>query len=193
MTEKEMLSGIASGDAVCFETFYDEYSPTLYAVLLKMLGDRSQADDVLQETFSQVWRTAGSFDARRGSAIGWLISIGRSRALDRLRAGSLRSTREQQAAAENVRFSPNGDQMSGFRHASMKELREAVLGALTEIPDEQKTAIELAYYKGMTQKEIAKTLGQPLGTVKTRILLGMKKLKSKLRPFHKEYESDSRS
>lgn len=185
--DQELLSRIAASDVEAFESFYDQHAPTLFGVLTKVLASRSEAEDVLQEAFEQVWRTAGSFDPRRGAAIGWLISIGRSRALDRLRSASLRTKREREAAIEDARFSPNGDQMSGFRFAAVNELREAVKAALAEIPDDQKRALELAYYKGMTQVEIAGSLGQPLGTVKTRMLLGMKKLRLRLERFYQEY------
>lgn len=186
-SDQELLSRIAESDTDAFELFYDQNAPVLFGVLTKMLESRSEAEDVLQEAFEQVWRTARSFDARRGAAIGWLISIGRSRALDRLRSDSLRTRREREASIEDTRFSPNGDQMSGFRLAAVNELREAVRSAFAEIPDDQKRVLELAYYKGLTQREIAGSLGQPLGTVKTRMQLGMKKLRSRLKSFHQEY------
>lgn len=186
MTDTEMMARIAGGDAHVFEQFYDRHASLLYAVLLKMLGDQHRAEEALQETFSQAWRTAESFDGTRGSAIAWLIQIGRSRALDRIRAENLRTERESEAAVEERVFSGSRRQVTGFQHASMLESQDAVRRALSEIPEEQRKPIELAFYRGMTQREIATALDQPLGTVKTRILLGMKKLRKCLSDFHSE-------
>lgn len=189
--DDELIARIARRDRKAFESFYDQYAPTAYGILLKILGDRAVADEALQETFIQVWRTAESFDRSRGTALGWLISIGRSRAIDRIRSERVRQARENEAAIEDERSFQIAALPSGFRNASISELREAVREALSGIPEEQREALYLAYYGGMTQREIAEKLEQPLGTVKTRILLGMKKLRSKLRNFYLSLALDS--
>lgn len=189
--DDEMIARIARRDRKAFESFYDQYAPTLYGIMLKMLGDRAVADEALQETFIQVWRTADSFDRSRGTALGWLISMGRSRAIDRIRSERVRQARENQAAIANEHSFHVAALPSGFRNASISELREAIREALSGIPEEQREAIYLAYYGGMTQREIAEKLEQPLGTVKTRILLGMKKLRSQLRNFYLSLTLDS--
>lgn len=190
--DDELIERTARRDRNAFESFYDQYAPTVYAVLLKMLGNRAMADEALQETFIQVWRTADSFDRSRGTALGWLISIGRSRAIDRIRSESVRQLRENEAAVEDASSFHVATSPSGFRNASINELREAVSEALLAIPEEQREVLYLAYYGGMTQREIAEKLEQPLGTVKTRILLGMKKLRSKLRSFHLDLALESK-
>ena len=177
-----ILPAIAAGDTVAVAELYDRHGSTLYALLLKILGDRSDAQEVLQETFVTAWRRAGDFDPRRGSEIAWLVSIARNRAIDRLRSRNLRAVREEEAGREIPIAGPSvvssGDAERG---AILGQLRTRMQSALAELPEAQQSVLELAYFQGLSQTEIADKLGEPLGTIKTRTQLAMKKLREKLK------------
>lgn len=179
-----LILAVARGDAGAFEALYDRYSSMLYALLLRILGNPEDAQEVLQEAFVKVWANAAMFDAVRGSEVAWLISIVRSRGIDRLRSRRIRSDRENDAGRELSTFAGFVDRNTGADHAIQSEERTAVRGALSELPEAQRIALELAYFEGMSQSEIAEKLGEPLGTIKTRMQLGMKKLRERLRAFH---------
>lgn len=147
---------------------YEEHSPTVYGYLLRMLRNEAEAQDVLQETFLQAWKQAARFEGARGTIAGWLLMMARSRALDRLRAAKTRSKYEVEAVRVPV--------AEEWRHSSFDA--EKAKKALGRLPAEQRDAIELAYFGDLSQSEIASALGVPLGTVKTRIMLGMRKLRN---------------
>ncbi|HEX8168951.1 MAG TPA: sigma-70 family RNA polymerase sigma factor [Thermoanaerobaculia bacterium] len=172
-----LLPAIARGDASAFEALYDRHSSTVYALLLRILGNADDAQEVLQETFVKAWTSAKMFDAVRGSEVAWLISIARSRGIDRLRARRVRNEREDEAGRELSVRTAHAERPD---QAVQSEERTAVRSALAELPDAQRQALELAYFEGLSQSEIAAKLNQPLGTVKTRMQLGMKKLRERL-------------
>jgi len=178
-----LLPSIARGDLAAFEALYDRYSSTLYALLLRILSNAEDAQEVLQETFVKAWSSAKMFDAVRGSEAAWLISIARSRGIDKLRSRKIRGDRENDAGREISIQSAFVDKRTGADSAIQSEERTAVRNALAELPDAQRIALELAYFEGLSQSEIAERLGEPLGTVKTRMQLGMKKLRDRLRAF----------
>ena len=176
ISDDELLSAIARGDEEALAAIYDRYRLILFGLMLRILNDRPEAEDALQETFVQVWRRARDFDPARGRVFTWLVTIARSRALDRLRALGSKARIADQAAQS----APNevGDAAAD---ALLSERARIVRGALAELPDEQRRALLLAYFEGLTQTEIADRLGEPLGTVKTRIRLGVFKLRELLR------------
>lgn len=178
-----LLPAVARGDLVAFEELYDRYSSTLYALLLRILSSPEDAQEVLQEAFVKVWTNAASYDADRGSEAAFLISIARSRGIDRLRSRKIRADRENDAGREISTVSSFVVTKTGADDAIQSEERKAVRSALTELPDAQRIALELAYFEGLSQSEIAAKLGEPLGTIKTRMQLGMKKLRERLRAF----------
>jgi RNA polymerase sigma-70 factor (ECF subfamily) len=135
---------------------------------------------VLQETFVKAWTSARMFDAVRGSEVAWLISIARSRGIDRLRSRKIRFEREDEAGRELSVHSAFVDRNTGADQAIQSQERVAVRGALAELPEAQRIALELAYFEGLSQSEIAARLNEPLGTIKTRMQLGMKKLRERL-------------
>ena len=167
---------MARGDESAFASLYDRYSPILFGLLLRILRDRPEAEDCLQEVFLQIWQRAPSFDPARGRAFTWLVTLARSRAIDRLRSAGARTRTEQAAFAEQVDTVADAD-AEAFR----SEQGAFVRGALAEIPEEQRRALLLAYFEGLSQSEIAARLGQPLGTVKTRMRTGMMRLRELLR------------
>lgn len=178
-----LLPDVAQGNVLAFEAFYDRYASTVYALLLRILANADDAQEVLQETFVKAWTSARMFDAVRGSEVAWLISIARSRGIDRLRSRKIRYTREDEAGREVSIRSSFIDNTTGAEKAIQSEESRAVRSALAELPDPQRTALELAYFEGLSQSEIAARLAEPLGTIKTRMQLGMKKLRDRLQAF----------
>lgn len=177
-----LLPAVARGDAAAFEALYDRHASTLYAVLLRILGNPEDAQEVLQEVFVKAWTNARMFDAARGSEVAWLISIARSRGIDRLRSRKIRIDRENDAGRE-VSIRTEHVDPAAAELAMRSQERIAIRGALAELPEAQRIALELAYFEGMSQTEIADRLREPLGTIKTRMQLGMKKLRERLRAF----------
>jgi RNA polymerase sigma-70 factor, ECF subfamily len=167
-----------AGNSLAFGAAYDTYAPLLYGLLLRIVRDAGDAQEILQETFLAAWNDARKFDASRGSEIAWLISMARSRGIDRVRAKQRRGDREQEAAREISTATSDVDDPVAFR-----EIRTAVRSALQELPEAQRSALELAYFDGLSQSEIASRLGEPLGTIKTRTSLAMKKLRERLGAF----------
>jgi RNA polymerase sigma-70 factor (ECF subfamily) len=178
-----LLPAVAHGDLTAFEQLYDRHSSTLYALLLRILANPDDAQEVLQETFVKAWTNAKMFDAVRGSDVAWLISIARSRGIDRLRSRRIRGDREDEAGRELSSSFGFVEKRTGADDAIQSEERRAVRGALAELPEAQRVALALAYFDGLSQSEIAEKLGEPLGTIKTRMQLGMKKLRESLKAF----------
>jgi RNA polymerase sigma-70 factor, ECF subfamily len=186
--DAELVSRAASGDERAIAVLYDRYGGVLFAVAYRITGQRADAEEVVLEAFTQAWRDAPRFDAARGSVAGWLTMIGRSRALDLVRARGRRDRITASAAAERPDASPamgdwRSDPAGSVDHA---ERRVHVREALASLSPPQRQAIELAYFEGLSQSEIAERLQEPLGTIKTRVRLGMQKLRETLRPFYFE-------
>jgi RNA polymerase sigma-70 factor (ECF subfamily) len=177
--DAELLRAVARGDESAFARVYDRYSPILLGLLLRILRSRAEAEDVLQEVFLQVWQQARSFDASRGRPFTWLVTMGRSRAIDRLRAVDSRERAAQRSAGEAPPVPPAASWAD--EEAIRAERAGAVRDALGELPEEQRQVLLLAYLEGMSQSEIAAAKNQPLGTVKTRTRAGLKKLSEALR------------
>lgn len=169
--DTQLLARIADGDAGAFAALYDRHAPRLLGFLTRMLGERAEAEDVLQVTFLQVWRRAVQFDPGRAGAAAWLHVVARSRATDVLRRR--RPVVSADAATEDASASPD-------TRLAQEDTREDVERALKHLPENQRSAIRLAFYAGMTHVQIADRLSVPLGTVKTWIRRGMHQLKSLL-------------
>jgi RNA polymerase sigma-70 factor, ECF subfamily len=164
----ELVSAIRSGNESAMATLYDKYSPIVYSVALRVLADTGAAEDVLQEVFMQLWRNPGAFDASRGNLAPWLAVIARNRAIDALRR------RQPETDIEEIIVSVEPD-MAG--DAGRAQAMERVRGALSLMPAPQRSALEMAYFEGLTHTEIAEKTGEPLGTVKTRIRAGLTALR----------------
>lgn len=170
-----LLKAIARRDEPALGLLYDRYRAILFGLLLRILNNREEAEDVLQEVFWQVWRRAGDFDEERGRPFTWLVTLARSRAIDRIRSLASRERVAVASVLETV------DEVSDAATDAFKsEQRGLVASALDQLPEEQKRPLMLAYFDGLTQSEIAASLGAPLGTVKTRMRTGMIKLRELL-------------
>ena len=170
-----LLKAIAAKDEAALALLYDRYRVILFGLLMRILNNREEAEDVLQEVFLQVWRKAGDFDENRGRPFTWLVTLGRSRGIDRLRTLSARE-RVAEAGAREASEEISDAATDAFK----SEQRGLVTNALAQLPDEQKRPIMLAYFEGLSQSEIATRLGAPLGTVKTRMRTGLMKLRELL-------------
>lgn len=177
--EAALIRRIAQQEQIALAQLYDRYARTIYAIAFRILGSVEEAEEVVLDVFHQVWRTSKCYDATKGRVDAWLFVLTRSRSLDRLRALS-RLTKAVAASVEAAQLEPKSPVIKPEEDAILAERRGKVLAALAQIPIEQRQVIELAYYKGMTQEEIAAQTCQPLGTVKTRIRLGLSKLRKLL-------------
>lgn len=172
----DLLRQIAAGSSEALGTFYDRHAGVTLGLLQRMLGENGEAEEVLQEVFFQVWREARRYDPGRSSPRGWLLLLARSRALDRLRAATARQKREEKLGREAaVAAAPIGS-----RRLEHRDRQRRIGSALESLPPEQRRVVELAFFHGLSQTEIAEHLGAPLGTVKSRALMAMKKLRSLL-------------
>jgi len=172
------LQRILSGDQAAAEGLYDRHARPLYSLILRILGDEQEAEDVLQEVFAQAFRQASRYDTRRGPVTAWLLTIARSRAIDRLRA---RRTRvEARGAGIEIIDDMPAVQLDAASAMLDEERSRLVREALLGLPLLQRMAIELAYFEGLSHAEIAARLEQPLGTIKTRIRLALLKLRDVL-------------
>ncbi len=184
-TDRSLVQELAQGRQAALAQLFDRYATTLFAVALRSLGDRAEAEEAVLEAFTQAWRDAGRFDPARGSVGAWLTMMARSRALDRVRARVRHERATARAAADEPTHAPAMGVPSGHPEEAVEddERRRRVGDALRTLPPEQREAIELAYYQGLSHSEIAARLDTPLGTVKTRIRTGMQKLRDALRPL----------
>ena len=171
----ELLKAIVARDEVALAQLYDRYRVILFGLLMRILNNREEAEDVLQEVFLQVWRKAEDFDEDRGRPFTWLVTLARSRGIDRLRTLGARE-RVAEASAREVPEEVSDAAADAFK----SEQRGIVSDALAKLPDEQKRPLMLAYFDGLTQSEIATHLGAPLGTVKTRMRTGLIRLRELL-------------
>lgn len=172
--DSALVERIMAGDEGALAALYDRYAGMLYAMLVRILRDTGAAEEVLQDLFLQLWRGASRFDTSRGSLPAWLLVIGRNRALSRLRGKERREILEdpQEFSIESA-VSPGNLEDEAARAQLMQRLQ----GAMAALPAEQREAVELAYFEGMTQTEIAERTGSPLGTVKSRVRAAMQTLK----------------
>jgi RNA polymerase sigma-70 factor (ECF subfamily) len=174
-----LIERIRTGDRTAFMAFYDRFSPLMFSVAARVLGDRKEAEDVLQEVMLVIWKKAGEYDPELGSLSSWAVALTRNKALDRLRARTRRlrlieevalmAEESEPSSTPSVNDILHGRERAGLLHTAMKDL-----------PKDQRMAIELAFFTGLSQSDIAQRLQQPLGTIKARIRRGMLRLREQL-------------
>ena len=174
-TDQADVAAAARGDQQALGRLYDRYGRLVFSLALRVVGDPGVAEEVTQDVFLQLWRRAGSFDSSRGELLGWLLTFTRNRAIDRLRS------RQQRDSEASVPLKDQAPSASPHVHCSL-EAAERVGRVLVALPEQQRRVIEMAYYEGFTQTEIATRLSQPLGTVKTWTRSALKTLRETLKP-----------
>ena len=175
-----LIARTAQGDQAALATLYDRTSPQVYGFVLKILDNREAAEEVTLDVYTQVWRQAHTYDETRGTPGSWLMTLARTRAIDRFRAGAAERGRLNSLDAVELMASEDN---TPEQDLAGQERRRYVQQALTLLTAEQRQAIALAYFYGLSQSEIADKLQLPLGTVKTRMRLGMIKLREALAPY----------
>jgi len=180
LDDEELMERLGYRDLGAFRALYDRYGNLVYSAALRVVRDAQIAEDMVQEIFLRIWRRPDSYVAQRGRFVTWLTSVTRNRAVDEIRSRGRRYRHETASPEEQERELPAPDRNDPALRAELSDQRRLILAALGQIPAEQRQIIELAYFGGLTQQEIAERLSQPLGTVKTRIRLGMQKLRAAL-------------
>lgn len=175
-----LLARIAAGDQPALAQFYDASSAKVFGLAMKILADRTAAEEVTMDVYVQVWRRASSYDAERGTPGSWLMTLAKTRAIDRFRSSYFE--RGRQVSLDHAAELP-GDRATPEQYSAGLERQRLVQEALASLSAEQRQVIALAYYWGLSQSEIADRLKLPLGTVKTRIRLGMIRLREVLAPY----------
>ncbi len=174
LADEDLISLVESGDTEALAGLYDRHGRSAYSLAYRMMGDRQAAEDLVQDSFIKVWRSAKSYRAERGSVRTWILSITHNRGIDHIR-----STASRRRTQDRVEMTAETTQQSeAFSETWRNSQRSQVQEALKTLPDEQLKILELAYFSGYTHAEIAEMLDLPLGTVKGRMRLGMKKIKS---------------
>jgi RNA polymerase sigma-70 factor (ECF subfamily) len=182
----EHLKAMAAGNHAALALCYDAMGPVIFSLAVRMLRDRAAAEDVTQDIFVQVWRQAGNYDTSRGSPEAWMMMIGRTRILDRLRSRAAGVVLKPMG--ENLPDSPDENDWPedlAIGHEDARNVRQA----LADLPADQREAVSLAFFDGLSHVEISKKLDVPLGTIKTRIRLGLLKIREKLRGIMGDWES----
>ena len=173
LADEELISLVAQGDAEAFAVLYDRHCRPAYSLAYRMMGERQAAEDLVQDAFLKLWRSATSYRAERGSVRTWLLSIVHNRGIDQLRSLASRRRTQEKIEASAPKSQPSEAFAQSWRNSQREQVREA----LSTLPKEQLKTLELAYFSGYTHVEIAELLDGPLGTVKGRMRLGLKKMK----------------
>jgi RNA polymerase sigma-70 factor, ECF subfamily len=172
--DEDLMSLVEGGDAQAFAALYDRHSRAAYSLAYRMMGEKQAAEDLAQDAFLKVWRSAGGYRAERGSVRTWVLSIVHNRGIDQLRSLASRRRTQEKVEAETPRVQPS----EAFAESWRNSQREQVRAAMGTLPPEQVKILELAYFSGYTHVEIAGMLDLPLGTVKGRMRLGLKKIRA---------------
>lgn len=185
-SDVDLMLGIQSGDADALSELYDRYNGVVKALILRIIHDETGADDLLQEVFMEIWNRAKNFSAQKGKPLGWMATLTRRRAIDALRKRQAYARAEERLQAE-----PEQQPLAWVQNVTEKEIRAGdarVLMAkvINSLPEAQQQVIELAFFQGMSQREIASNTNIPLGTVKTRLELGLKKIYDGLKELKDE-------
>lgn len=178
--DAELMRRIATGDRVAFGQLYDRFSRPLFATAVKIVQDQADAQDIVHDAFVVVWEKADTFEAHRGTAFSWLVTLVRNRAIDRVRSRRRRQELLAASVPSDLGYHEGAQGQSADDQATVGDDARAIRAAVSLLAPEQQRALELAFFGGLTQEEIARSLGEPLGTVKARIRRGLLKLRDSL-------------
>jgi RNA polymerase sigma-70 factor (ECF subfamily) len=179
LADEDLMQLVQRTEPAAFEVIYDRHASASFSLAYRMCGTRSLAEDIVQEAFLSIWRSGARYDRARGSVRTWILGITHHRAIDVLRRGTVQE--RFRASDEGIEERLEASELTDVEVARREEAQE-VRGALEDLPDDQRRAIELAYFGGFTQSEIAEMLGVPIGTVKGRMRLGLEKMRGRLAP-----------
>lgn len=179
----DLVAQVAKGDRRAFSQLYDLSSSLLFTLAQKVLGETEEATELLQEVYVEIWQKASHYDPERGSPLSWMVTLTRSRAIDRLRSKGWKSRQVTQTIEDQGVPQGAMSSTSPFESVANQELREKVGEALRILPKDQCLAVALSYYEGLSHREIAERLNEPVGTIKTRIRLGVVKLREMLQSY----------
>jgi RNA polymerase sigma-70 factor (ECF subfamily) len=185
-SDADLITLVTQGDQEALTALYERYSRAVYSFSLRIVGDAQVAEEILQEVFVRAWQQGGSFQSARGSLITWLLSITHNLSIDEVRRRKRRPQKAESEEPESILAALPDEGLDVEEEVWLSSLRTSIQEALRQLPAAQREAIELAYFQGLTQREIADTLGEPLGTIKTRMRLGMLKLREQLGPVVSE-------
>ena len=180
LTDADLMARVTQGDSAAIEVLYDRYNRVVYSFALRIIGDRQGAEELLQEVFFRVWQQADAYSDRRVSFVTWLLSITPNMGIDELRRRRRHALRADKDDPIALLATMADRGRSVEQDVLLNTLRDQVNAAMNELPEAQREALELAYFRGLTQREIAEELGEPLGTIKTRMRLGLRKLRAHL-------------
>jgi RNA polymerase sigma-70 factor (ECF subfamily) len=186
VSDAELILLVTQGDQYALEALYERYARAVYSFSLRIVGDAQVAEEILQEVFVRAWQQGGSFQSARGSLITWLLSITHNLSIDEVRRRKRRPQKAESEEPESILAGLPDEGPNVEEEVWLSSLRVSIQDALQQLPAAQREAIELAYFQGLTQREIADTPGEPLGTIKTRMRLGMLKLREQLGPMVSE-------
>ena len=186
LTDEELMAMLQRREPIALEYLYDRHAAIVKSLGMKVVHNEAEAEDLLQEIFMEIWNRAAGYDPAKGKPLGWIVTLARRRAIDRLRKCQSHCRAEDRLRDE-VEQQPDAWTTDPEEDFVMADIRETLRKLLKTLPEAQQQAIELAYYQGMSQREIAAHTGIPLGTVKTRLELGLKKLTVALKDFAGEF------
>jgi len=173
--DRSCIARLIAGEAKAFEELYDRHNPMLWSLVLRIVGKAPEAEEVLQDAWLQVWRSAGTYHPSRGPVVAWLLTLARSRAIDRLRSMSSRLKAET-----SERIDPPAASGEPLAQLAQVQVEQRMAGALATLPPQQREVLQLAYFAGLSQSEIAARLGAPLGTVKSWTRQALSRLRDRM-------------
>jgi len=185
-TDLELMSGIQGGDPDALSQLYDRYNGIIKALILRVIHNEAEADDLLQEIFMEIWNQAKNFSAHKGKPLGWMVTLARRRAIDGLRKKQAYSRAEERLQSETEQQPEAWVHNTTETEISRGDTRQLIRKVIDSLPPPQQQAVELAFFQGMSQREIAAKTNTPLGTVKTRLELGLKKIYDGLKELRHE-------
>ncbi len=180
--DEQLVARVAGGDAAALEALYERYVRQCFGLALRLVTDPALAEEVVQEVFTKLWSSPGSFSAHKGAFVSWLLSLVHHRCIDELRRRHRTEVALDNDEPSSILNTEPDPQPDPSEQVWVAEQQKAVRQALSQLPDNQRTLLELAYFGGLSQSQIAERLGQPLGTVKTRMRAGLQGLRALLEP-----------